>query len=160
MKIPKTIKRTFITIFVLLVLFFGGGAIYVYITGKNARVDDVKPVATQPEESNPIAPPVAPADNAGVGVAVASLLSPITAGANTSLSVNTNAGASCTITATYKDKPSTDSGLTPKIANPYGSVSWTWTVDSTAPVGKWPVKVTCAYHGRTGVVVADLVVEK
>jgi hypothetical protein len=55
---------------------------------------------------------------------------------------------------------STDSGLAQKNADEYGLLSWTWTVEPTVPLGKWPVKISCAYDGKGAFVQGDLVVAK
>jgi hypothetical protein len=73
--------------------------------------------------------------------------------------VKTNATSECTIVVEYNEVPSTDSGLKPKKADDYGIVSWTWTVEETVPVGKWPVEVVCAYNDQTAMVRGNLVVE-
>jgi hypothetical protein len=86
--------------------------------------------------------------------------SPIAAGSNSSITVRTNAGSTCAVTVSYNGAPSTDSGLTPKTADAYGNVTWTWTVNSSVPAGSWPVKVTCTYHGRSGVVISNFQVTK
>jgi hypothetical protein len=92
--------------------------------------------------------------------ALQALTSPVKAGQNSSVNVKTNATSTCTINVSYNNVASKDSGLTPKVADAYGNVSWSWTVDPTAPVGSWPVKVTCVYRGRSAVVIGNLQVIK
>lgn len=100
--------------------------------------------------------PPKPAPNAPVGVSISSLLSPVKAGSNTSVSIKTTPGAACSISVVYAGRASDDSGLAPKKADDYGLAIWTWTVGAAVPVGTWPVKVTCVHHGKSGVVQDDL----
>lgn len=51
--------------------------------------------------------------------------------------------ADCTITVTYSSNPSAADGLGPKAADGAGDVAWWWTIEPTAPLGSWPVEVTC-----------------
>ncbi len=76
------------------------------------------------------------------------------------MTVKTNAAAACNIKVVYDKTASTDSGLIAKVADEYGMVSWGWTVEPSVPLGKWPVKVTCANAKHSAVVQSDLVVEK
>ncbi len=159
-RINKTIKKTFITAFILLVLFLIAGTIYVLVSDRNPiPIQENKTAVKQQQLPNAFKPKL-PGANAPEGVAVASLTSPVKAGTNASISILTNARSTCKISVTYKDKTSTDSGLVTKKANDYGSVTWTWSVESTVPAGKWPVKVTCVYNKKSGVVIADLQVTK
>lgn len=138
----------------MLVLFVVGATSYILIADRSVKPPPkAKPtISNQPREIKP----VAPAANAAEGVAIESLLSPVAAGQNTTMEILTNAGSTCTITAVYNKTPSHDSGLSPKTADAYGLVSWTWTVDRTAPAGSWPVTVTCVYHSRSGVYIGQL----
>lgn len=156
-KVRRTIKRIAITALVLLVLFVGGGIAYVYYTGQNTDPN----VSTTPkivEEKDPLPKPVQPSPNAPVGAAINFLSSPVKPGENASITVRTNATSTCEITVTYNDVKSTDSGLTKKTADSYGNVTWSWTVGTTVPEGKHKVQAVCTYHGRTGMVIGDLVV--
>ncbi len=75
---------------------------------------------------------------------------------NASIIIRTNAGSKCVIAVVYDKTASSDSGLGSKTADEYGIASWTWTVESSVPIGKWPVKVTCVYNGRSAVVQGNL----
>lgn len=142
------------------VIFVIVGLVYVFVVGRDSgKPQAAKPPAAQTTEPS-ILKPVKPAANAPEGVAVESLLSPVKAGENTSINIRTNAGSACTIAVTYNNLPAKDSGLAPKIANDYGFTDWTWTVDPAAPAGTWPVKVTCVYNGKSGVVIGNLEVTK
>ena len=157
-RIPRTLRRTIITMVALLLLFIISGVAYVLISDReNAKS---APATVPPAEVLPLPKPTPPGINAPEGAAVETLTSPVSAGSNSSITIATNAGSACTISVSYNNVPSTDSGLAPKTADVYGNVNWTWTVDSSAPVGTWPVKVTCVYHGRSGVVIGNLEVAK
>jgi len=157
----KTIRKIVIAVIVLAVLFVIAGVAYVLIADQSAPKPAAKPAhASTDTQPSALPKPVQPGPNAQEGVAIEAVTTPVAAGANSSVAISTNAGSTCTITVTYSGVPSTDSGLAPKTADPYGNVTWAWTVGSTVPVGTWPIKVTCVYHGRTGVVLDDLQVTK
>lgn len=155
----RTIRNTLITVFVLLVLFVGGGVGYVWYSGKH-QIQDAKTVSPGKPQQYALPKPRQPNPNAPESAAVEALLTPVKPGENSSITVRTLAKSTCTISVSYKDVPSKDSGLTPKIADDYGSVTWSWTVDKTAAPGKWPVKVTCTYNKKSAFVQGDLVVVK
>lgn len=115
------------------------------------------PVEAKPA---PVIKPTKPAANARVGAAVHMLTSPVPPGSNASITVKTLATAKCTIVVEYNKVASKDSDLVAKTADEYGMVSWTWTVGESVPLGKWPVKVTCAYNKSSAMVQGDLVVAK
>jgi len=86
----------------------------------------------------PILPP------AGTGaLEIVSITSPISKGANATLTAQTSPSASCSITVYYKSGPSQAAGLEPKTASPAGLVSWTWKVGAKTTSGNWPIEVTC-----------------
>lgn len=87
-------------------------------------------------------------------------MSPVKAGSNTTISVKTTPKATCSISVVYAGAASTDSGLAPKKADAYGEASWTWTVGASVPAGSWPVKVTCTYKAKSGVVQQSLQVTR
>jgi hypothetical protein len=45
------------------------------------------------------------------------------------------------------------------VADDFGIVSWTWTVEESVPLGEWPVDVTCAFNDQSAMVRGKLVVE-
>lgn len=151
-------RNVLIGFFILVILAVAAGVIYTWYMGqhpiateKAVPVKTTKPKSTEPTQLAP---------NAKEGAAVQSISSPIAPGSNASIYIKTNRDSKCTIKAVYNKVPSKDSGLIPKTADEYGMVSWSWTVESTAPVGKWPVTVTCTWKKQTAVVVGDLVVKK
>lgn len=158
--VPKPIRNALISVGVLLTLSVVAGVGYTYYMGLNPA-QDATAIATPVEaSSNPIIKPTEPAANAKESASVQTLTTPVAAGSNASITVRTNAGSTCTITAVYNNVASTDSGLAPKPSDVYGMVTWTWTVDKQAPIGTWPIKVTCTYNGHSAVVQADLQVVK
>jgi len=156
----KTVKNIAISIFVMLLLFGAGGTAYVlFFGGKDSGVQAQQTPAPKPEA--PALPkPHTPSPNAPESVGLEALTSPVKPGENTSITVQTLPTSNCTISATYNNVPSKDSGLTPKGADAYGIVTWSWTVDPTAPDGTWPVKVTCFYNKKSAMYIGDLVVSR
>jgi hypothetical protein len=156
-RMPKALRNAFVSAGTLLVLIVLGGVAYTYLVGPSGPQSAA---VVAPALDDPVIKPTIPADNAPASAAIQVLTTPVTAGSNASISVRTVPGSTCTIAVAYNHIASTDSGLATKAADDFGTVSWTWTVDSTAPVGTWPVKVTCVYHSRIGVVIGDLQVSK
>jgi len=74
---------------------------------------------------------------------IVSVTSPVSKGANATLTAKTSPNASCSITVYYKSGPSTAAGLGPKTANASGMVSWTWKVGARTTSGTWRIVVTC-----------------
>jgi beta-lactamase superfamily II metal-dependent hydrolase len=80
---------------------------------------------------------------------VISVTSPVARGASATLIAKTVPGAQCTITVNYASGPSTASGLTPKIADSSGNVSWTWNIVVKTTPGTWKIVVTSTSQGST-----------
>jgi hypothetical protein len=159
-RIPGAVIKTLVSTVVLLVLLVGGGVAYTWYSGKNGpdvQPEEPEPVATS---QSPFSKPPKVSPKARVGLSIQFLTSPVRPGENASINVKTNPLADCEITVEYDEKKSKDSGLKPKAADEYGIVDWTWTVDETAPKGKWPVEVTCANKKNWGKVIGDLVVKE
>ena len=74
---------------------------------------------------------------------IVSVTSPVSKGANATLTAQTSPNANCTITVYYKSGASTAAGLNPKTANSSGLVSWTWKVGSKTTSGNWRIVVSC-----------------
>lgn len=129
------------------------GLAYVWYMG---MTKPVQPAAVaQPLANKTITPAPVSDENAPVGVAIQTLTSPVAKGGNASISIKTRPQAACSIRVTYsvtpnQDQESKDGGLIPKTADAYGVASWTWTVETSRPVGSWPVEVTCAYKAKWG----------
>lgn len=159
-RIWKRVRNIAITVVALLVLAIGGGVGYTWYMGQQAV--PAAPVSASIETA-PTAPApkhVQPAANAPASAAIQMLSSPVAPGSNASIDVKTNPGADCTISVLYNKVASTDSGLSHKVADDYGLISWTWTIEKTVPLGKWPVKVTCIHNKLSAVVQGDIVVAK
>lgn len=158
-RIAKVLRNISISILALLVLATMAGLIYTWVMGQTkppeVQVQDITPKDSKP----PIVEHVKPAENVPVGVSIQSMTTPITPGSNVTVIIKTRPLATCTITAVYNKVASRDSGLVAKTADDFGMVSWTWTVEESVPVGKWPVTVTCSYGKKSGVVIGDLVVK-
>lgn len=77
------------------------------------------------------------------GLEILSVTSPVSVGANATLTVKTSPSASCTITVYYKSGASSAAGLGPKIADANGAVSWTWKVGARTTPGTWKIVVSC-----------------
>src|SRR5207245_10072449 len=93
--------------------------------------------------------PAAPPDSTGTSrspdaTSIASLTSPVSAGQNAIIKVQTAPRASCSIVYTHPaGKTSTASGLDPKTADANGTVTWTWLISQqTQPLGNGKVLVT------------------
>lgn len=157
-RIPKPVVKTFASIVVLLVVFIGSGVAYTWYIGQ-APVESTAiaaPVAAKPA---PVIKPSKPSLSNPVTASVQYITSPVAPGSNASLNLKTTATAKCAIAVEYNKIPSKDSGLAPKSADDFGVVSWTWTVDKSAAVGKWPIKVMCEYGKKSAAVQADLIVK-
>lgn len=154
----KTVRNTAISVLVLLMLFVGAGVAYVlFVGGTDTDAKNVQP-STTPDTGLP--KPHTPAPNAPESAGLESIFTPVKSGQNTSMIVKTLPGSTCSIAFTYNNVASKDSGLIPKKADEYGSVSWSWTVDSSVPIGKWPAKVTCVYGKKSAIVVGNIEVTK
>ncbi len=155
MKIPRGVRNALFSVVILVVLFVLAGAAYTLFAGQSGP-EPVKTTSKPAQTAYSAPKPVAPAPNASVGVSIDSLLSPVSAGSNTSLEVKTTPKANCTVSVVYNGVASTDSGLAPKVADAYGVAGWTWTVGAAVPAGSWPINVTCSYHAKSGVAKTNL----
>jgi cytoskeletal protein RodZ len=157
---PNVVRKTLISAFVLLLIFIVAGIVYVWYNGNHVDTQSIK-AQPKPVQSNVVAKPPAADPNNPVGVAVQAVDSPVSAGQNANIQILTKPESKCTIVVTDKNKvASKDSGLMPRTADAYGSVTWTWTVAKSTPLGKGSVKVTCVNGKKSGVVVTELEVIK
>lgn len=153
-KTARFFRKFFISFFVLILVFVVFGIFYTWYIGKN--VDDssfdepMDPVVYKQVEH------IKPAENVPVSVSIQSITTPVLPGSNVSLIVRTKSEATCSIIFTYDDIKSTDSGLVDKKADEFGTVSWSWTVDESTPLGTWPAKVTCFEGEKSGVFIGDV----
>lgn len=119
---------------------------YIWWTGQKKVEIDPLPIVTKPKVSETPKPdPTGP-----VGVSTQVFTSPVQQGGNASVTIRTRPDAACSILVTYDDQRSNDAGLLPKKADEFGVVQWTWTVESSRPVGKWPVDITCGLGKESG----------
>jgi hypothetical protein len=150
----KTLRNIVLSTFILLILFVAAGVIYTFVMGT------AKPVSKQAAKKTELGiaspKPPQPAANAREGVAVYPSAEQVKVGGNFGLNVRTLPTSVCSISVLYNGRTATDSGLTPKTADSYGSVNWTWTIGPDVPPGSWPAKVTCVYRGRSAVAVANV----
>ena len=100
----------------------------------------------------------APADAAGLTVRFKTFPASVARNANATVVVNVKAGATCSISVTYKSGRSTAAGLVSKKASSSGVASWTWKVGSRTSIGAWPVRISCKLGTATGTVTRNLVV--
>lgn len=154
----ESLHRTMTVTLVLVLLLVTGGIGYTWYMGKQktAAIATAEPAPSRRIEMKPIKQD----PNANVGVSVQILSTPVPPGQNASISIRTNQLANCSILVKYGETPSTDSGLTKKTADEYGTVSWSWTIPASTPEGKGSVKVDCASKVKSGSVTADLIVKR
>jgi hypothetical protein len=156
--VKRRVRNIVISIFVMLFLTIGLGVGYTWFMGINSKVETATVAGA--DTSTAIIKHVTPAANVPESASIQTLTSPIAPGDNASVTIKTNPTSVCTISVIYNTTASTDSGLKDKTADEFGIITWSWTVDSKAPVGKWPVKVTCSREKLSAVVIGDLVVSK
>ena len=157
--VKKTLKVTAVAVTLLIVLVAAGVGYTWYMSEYDENTQAIQPVpAPRSSMQNTERPKIS--DTASLGASVQTITSPVVPGSNASIMVKTNPEATCTITVVYDKTPSKDSGLVQKTADEYGLVEWTWTVESSTPLGNWPVEVTCANKKNTAVVRNDLRVVK
>ncbi len=142
---------------ILAVVLVSAGVIYTWYNGKYGEQPKVVSVMKKPATSKG---PTKPSPVSKVNASVQTITSPIAPGENASITVRTNADAKCTIKVEYDKIAAKDSGLVPKTADEFGMVTWAWTVPVAAPIGKWPVTVTCANLKNSGMVIGYLMVAK
>jgi hypothetical protein len=104
------------------------------------------PAVQTPEPTPTLTPTPSPTPTVSPSpspVAVAFLNAPLSARRNRSnpvtLRARTTPRLTCTIAIGYTDAPQLD----PDTADSSGNVSWSWRVGGSAPVGTWPITVTC-----------------
>ncbi len=157
----RKIRNILIAIIVITLLLIAAGLAYSYYTASLAS-DQPQAAAPKLEQRKEISP-TAPNPTAQVGVATSTMELPVQPGKNALFSVRTNAKATCDITVTYgapgeEENQSRDQGLSRKVADAFGSVSWTWTVEPARPLGAWPIEVTCFNDVNVGYLRAKLIV--
>ena len=115
-----------------------------------AQAPTTAPATAAPATAVPATAPPATAAAATVaptskpaGVVFTAVRSPVSRGGTGLVTVSTAPTAPCAITVTYKSGPSTAQGLTAKIADVSGFVTWTWNIGTNTTFGTWPIDVRC-----------------
>ncbi|MAG37472.1 MAG: hypothetical protein CL878_14650 [Dehalococcoidia bacterium] len=103
------------------------------------RIASATPAATQTATPTPQPTPLAITDQPGT----------VARGSPVSVAAQVMPGAPCLITVVYDSGPSRAAGLQPKVADAEGEVAWSWTVETAAPVGRWPVHILCGRQSGT-----------
>ncbi|HET9174068.1 MAG TPA: hypothetical protein VFN56_02165 [Candidatus Saccharimonadales bacterium] len=141
----------------LAVLLVGAGIFYTWYTDKHATA--FKPVvsaaAAVPAVNQPITPRL-PAKGAQESVAEISFSTPIQRGDTASLYIQTLPLSVCTIAVTYGSVLDKQPALNTATADSFGSVGWNWSPPNDVPAGDWPITITCAYGGKTAVLMEKL----
>ena len=158
-RVFKKVRNIFIAAFIIILILFAIGVAYTWYSGRTTvPIQASNDTTTETPPSQLRRTDISP--NAAVSASIQSLESPVAPGQNSSVIVKTNPGAWCTITVLYNKVASKDSGLTGKTSDEYGSVSWSWTVESSVPIGKWPVTVICVRNVKSAVVIGDLEIKQ
>lgn len=158
-RITKALRVVGLSAFILLLVFVIGGLAYTYLGGPENVTQETEEEEETTTYAAPYGEPAVPREDANVSASVQAVTSPVAPGENVSLTVRTLESAECTIVVEYDDVESDDSGLTPKVADEYGMVSWVWTVEADVLEGEWPAEVTCERNGKSAMVRAYIVVE-
>jgi hypothetical protein len=156
----RTIRNIALSILVLAVVFVGAGVVYVLLTGRSGNTTKAEPVPVAPSPQTSLPKPQKPSPNAPESASLQSLYTPVKIGSNTSMTVKTLPGSTCTISFIYNNITAKDSGLVQKPSGDYGIVTWAWTISGDVPVGTWPAKVTCVYGKKSAVVIGNVQVTK
>jgi hypothetical protein len=86
-------------------------------------------------------------------------LGAVSPGDDASASVQTVAGAKCTLVVTLKSGPSKAQGLGATQADDTGLATWSWHVGLNTTRGSWPATATCTSGSATAKASAKLVVQ-
>ena len=157
-RLTRRIKKIMIAVAILLLLLVIAGVIYTWYMGLHGDKKTAPPLE-QPKARKEYSPP-ATDPNAAVGVYIQSLTEEVTPGSNAEATVHTQPQADCIIKVAYGNVPSKDSGLSPKRADEYGLVKWSWTIEPDVALGKGTVDVTCSRNKRSGYMHGDLTIVK
>jgi len=84
-----------------------------------------------------------------ISINVVSLNSPISAGSNAKLTIQTVPGAVCSITVYYKSGPSSAAGLGSQTADASGQATWSWKVGSRTTPGMWEIVVQSNLNNKS-----------
>lgn len=158
-KAVKTLRKILISIVLLSFLMIIAGLFYVWYMGRNSEEKIIDQTQTSVQK-NTVSERSKIADNAPNSASIQSISSPLNPGSKASIIAKTNPNSECVISVTYNKIVSNSAGLSPAMADDWGVVVWKWTIEDSAPIGKWPVKITCVWHERAAVVIGDLNIVK
>lgn len=153
----KTVRNGLISTIILLTLAIVGGSAYVYYIDLHNKPVIASSTVDTSKQLHPIVA-VKQDPNALVGVAIEVISSPIPRGGEALASVKSYPNATCVIKVMYNNVASTENGLESKVADDFGVVSWSWNVSGAAPIGSWPVDITCAHHSKSGYVQGSILI--
>jgi hypothetical protein len=153
----KFLRNFLLSIFILLVIAVNAGIFFTWYANKNKASNTVG--VSQDLESNTMKKPAQQSKDIRVGVAMQTLDPTAKPGGLVYIAVHTNNNADCSIDIKYNDVSSKNINLIPKKADDYGSVSWSFNLEPTAPVGTWPVRVTCSNGKSSGVAGGNIIIK-
>ena len=152
-RVLRSLRNAAISFLVLLFLAVGGGAAYVWYIGEYSPPDQaamakpVEPIVHR-EAQRPKHDPKMP-----FGASVQMLSTPVLPGDNADITIKSVDDVTCKIVVELNKIPLKDSGLADKKTDEYGIVSWSWTIPENAPLGKWPIDVTCTSTAKKSAMV-------
>lgn len=129
-----------------------------YLFFSQRQVNATTANASTPSGQSTLHSRALPAANAKEGVAIEALQPEARAGSTMSVVAVTNATSLCSITVDLSVVAPTDVSLAPRTADSYGTVSWSWSVRESAPIGNKTLTITCKYGKSTGVVMGSFAV--
>lgn len=152
----KRASKVILVVFIVLFIVVGSVLLYIWLTGKQVPVAQT-PLPEPKKVVLPERKPPKVAADAKLGTYVSQVSTPLKPGENASLTLSTLPDARCTIVVEYGDTvKAVDSGLTPKVSDEYGQIVWSWTVEASAPTGKWPVKINCTRAKQSSYVKSEI----
>ena len=142
----RLLRNVTVSVLALGMLAIVAGILYTYLAHDPAPIDSPTPTTNytgaslfQPKPANPKSPAHA---------SVQSMSSPVKAGEAVSLSVRTNAGATCAV----KLDRAVGGVIPDAVADVYGIVMWSWQTTPKTQVGTVGVTVTCNFNDKSAVV--------
>jgi hypothetical protein len=121
----------------------GAGAGYIWYMGENSPPDEVAIAKAVDPLVKKEVKPMQRDPNAPIGSSIQMLSTPVTPGSNAGVTIKSAPDVTCSIVVELNKIPIKDSGLAEKRTDEYGVLAWSWTLPADAPLGKWPVKITC-----------------
>jgi competence protein ComEC len=112
---------------------------FTYVEEKEQEKEQELPQEEQPVEEE---------QQVTYGINVVSLTSPISRGAQASITINTAPNILCTIAVYYKSGKSEAQGLEPKNSDGNGNCTWSWKVGARTTPGDWKIVLTAEGAGQ------------